>query len=65
MYTEIVKSGFDVPNSLLLYGPPGCGKTSVAQFISSITGLAKICDDAIAKSHLRYISALFQAGDKI
>lgn len=35
----LLKSGIDVPNSLLLYGPPGCGKTTIAQFISSITQL--------------------------
>ena len=35
----LLKSGLDVSNSLLLYGPPGCGKTTVAQFISSITDL--------------------------
>lgn len=35
----LLRSGIDVTNSLLLYGPPGCGKTTVAQLISSITGL--------------------------
>ena len=35
----LLKSGLDVSNSLLLYGPPGCGKTTVAQYISSVTGL--------------------------
>ena len=35
----LLKSGLDVPNSLLLYGPPGCGKTTVAQLISTVTGL--------------------------
>ncbi|MDR1135236.1 MAG: ATP-binding protein [Clostridiales Family XIII bacterium] len=35
----LLKSGLDVSNSLLLYGPPGCGKTTVAQLISSMTGL--------------------------
>lgn len=38
----LLKSGFNASNSLLLYGPPGCGKTTVAQFISSITGLPLI-----------------------
>lgn len=41
-YTQrdaLLKSGVDASNTLLLYGPPGCGKTTVAQFISSITGL--------------------------
>jgi len=35
----LLKSGLDTSNSLLLYGPPGCGKTMVAQYISSITEL--------------------------
>ena len=35
----LLKAGLDVPNSLLLYGPPGCGKTTMAHYISSITSL--------------------------
>lgn len=36
---ELIKAGIEISNSLLLYGPPGCGKTTVAQFISAMTGL--------------------------
>lgn len=36
---ELIKAGVDFSNSLLLYGPPGCGKTTVAKYISSKTGL--------------------------
>ena len=35
----LLQSGLEVSNTLLLYGPPGCGKTTVAQYIASVTGL--------------------------
>lgn len=32
---KILKYGVDIQNSLLLYGPPGCGKTSAANYIAN------------------------------
>ncbi|MEG6520856.1 AAA family ATPase [Desulfotomaculum sp. 1211_IL3151] len=34
--------GINSPESLLLFGPPGCGKTSIAKYISAQTGLPLI-----------------------
>lgn len=36
---EILRAGVEMINSLMLYGPPGCGKTTVASYISFKTGL--------------------------
>lgn len=35
----IFKAGIEAPRSLLLYGPPGCGKTTIAQLIAMKTNL--------------------------
>ena len=38
-HDEIELAGLDIKKSLLLYGPPGCGKTSIAHYVSEQTGL--------------------------
>ena len=32
--SEFIRKGLELPESLLMYGPPGCGKTTIAHFIS-------------------------------
>jgi len=39
----LLKAGIDSSFSILLYGPPGCGKTTVAQYIASIMNLPLVC----------------------
>ncbi|EOW9529271.1 AAA family ATPase [Bacillus cytotoxicus] len=36
---QFLKLGLNLPESLLLFGPPGCGKTTIAHYISKQTGL--------------------------
>ncbi len=39
-YTDqFVREGIPAPRSLLLYGPPGCGKTTTAQYVAKKLGL--------------------------
>ena len=36
---EILAAGINTPRTLLLYGPPGCGKTTIANYIAMKTKL--------------------------
>lgn len=51
---QLIKGGVDMSNTLLLYGKPGCGKNTVAQYISEKTGLPLVVArfDAIVSSLL-------------
>ena len=52
--TELELAGLNIRKSLLLYGAPGCGKTSIAHYISEKTGLPLVVSrlDAIVSSLL-------------
>lgn len=52
--SQLIKSGIETTNTLLLYGKPGYGKTTVAKYISEKTGLPLVVArfDAIVSSLL-------------
>lgn len=51
---QLIQKGVETSNSLLLYGNPGCGKTTIAKYISEQTGLPLVIArfDAIVSSLL-------------
>jgi SpoVK/Ycf46/Vps4 family AAA+-type ATPase len=52
--SQLIQKGIETSNSLLLYGNPGCGKTTIAKYISEQTGLPLVVArfDAIVSSLL-------------
>jgi SpoVK/Ycf46/Vps4 family AAA+-type ATPase len=40
---KLLKAGIEISASMLLYGPPGCGKTTIAQYIASVMRLPLVC----------------------
>jgi len=52
--SQLIRGGVEMSNTLLLYGKPGCGKTTVAKYISEKTGLPLVIArfDAIVSSLL-------------
>jgi SpoVK/Ycf46/Vps4 family AAA+-type ATPase len=67
---QLVRSGVDMANTLLLYGKPGCGKTTAARYISEQTGLPLVVArfDAIVSSLLgntaKNIRKIFEFADR-
>jgi SpoVK/Ycf46/Vps4 family AAA+-type ATPase len=67
---ELLKNGLEISNSLLLYGVPGSGKTTIAKYISNKTGLPLITArfDAIVSSLLgntsKNIRKIFEYADE-
>lgn len=37
--SQLETQGIDISKTMILYGQPGCGKTSIAHYISNLTGL--------------------------
>lgn len=68
---ELAKAGLDIANKLLLYGPPGNGKTQIAHYIANKLNLPLLITrlDSIVSSYLgttaKNIRALFEYADKI
>jgi len=67
---RFLKAGIDSNNSLLLYGPPGCGKSSLAKYISYKTQLPLVTArlDTIVSSLLgntaKNIRRIFEFADQ-
>jgi AAA+ superfamily predicted ATPase len=63
---KLVNSGIQVPNTILIYGPPGCGKTKLASYLCAKTDLPLVLArlDGMISSYLgstaKNIRAIFE-----
>jgi SpoVK/Ycf46/Vps4 family AAA+-type ATPase len=68
---KLIGKGITVPNSLLFYGPPGCGKSKLAKYVSQKLNLPLVTSrlDGIVSSYLgstsKNIRAIFEYAHKI
>lgn len=69
--TKLVNSGINVPNTILLYGPPGCGKNKLAEYICARIKLPLVTVrlDGMISSYLgstsKNIRAIFEYAQKV
>jgi AAA+ superfamily predicted ATPase len=68
---ELINSGIRVPNTILLYGPPGCGKNKLAEYICACIKLPLVTArlDGMISSYLgstaKNIRAIFEYAQKV
>lgn len=68
---QIINNGINLPNTLIFYGPPGCGKSKLAEYISKKTELPLITTrlDGLISSYLgstaKNIRAIFNYAQSV
>ena len=68
---KIINNGINLPNTLIFYGPPGCGKSKLAEYISKETDLPLITTrlDGLISSYLgstaKNIRAIFDYAQSV
>lgn len=68
---KLINSGLHVPNSILLYGPPGCGKNKLASYLCAKTKLPLVTArlDGMISSYLgstsKNIRAIFEYAQSV